>query len=77
MFEILTILYASYFKSYLNIQFFLSNSIKANIFIIKFDLTGPISMNRRSTTPMGTVNKGIASKKINFSKPEDSIYASK
>ncbi len=47
------------------------------IFLIKFDLTGPISMNRRSTTPMGTVNKGIASKKINFSKPEDSIYASK
>ena len=34
-------------------------------------------MNRRSTTPIGTVNKGITSKKINFAKPEDSIYASK
>ncbi len=34
-------------------------------------------MNRRSTTPMGNVNKGIISKKINFSKPDESIYTSK
>lgn len=43
----------------------------------RFDLSGPTPMARRSTTPMGIVNKGITNKKVNFAKPDESIYSSK